>query len=157
VSNTLGAARALLTRSYLGVQHALLSARDALRIAVREGDGALADQARARLRAAHREDLIAEVERESPPTAAPISAPLVRVEIYTEGIWRVDGEPASLPDAIEHFDRLCRALKFNGTWARENLDLHVAAVRIVDDDHCYALWTEQGMTVTGALFQGAAS
>ena len=131
MSSALGAARALLTRSYLGVQNALLSARDALRIAVHEGDGALAELARARLRAAQREDLIAEVDG---------TQPLVRVEIQTEGGWRADGTPTTRERASEHFDRLCRALKFNGAWAEQNLDLRISAVRIVDDRRCYAYW-----------------
>lgn len=149
MSNALGAARALLTRSYLGVQNALLSARDALRIAVHEGDGALAELARARLRAANREDLIAEVDGQ----------PLVRVEIQTEGGWRSDGQPTTRARAVEHFDRLCRALKFNGAWAQANLDLRVSAVRIVDDQRCYAYWNAASgaTTLTGALYEGAAS
>lgn len=149
MSNAIGAARALLTRSYLGVQNALLSARDALRIAVHEGDSTLAELARIRLRAANREDLIAEVDGHQP---------LVRVEIQTEGGWRTDGEPTSRARAIEHFERLCRALKFNGAWAQANLDLRVAAVRLVDDQHCYAYWNAASgaTTLTGALYESAA-
>src|SRR5512147_2746270 len=150
MSNAIGAARALLTRSYLGVQNALLSARDALRIAVHEGDETLAEQARARLRHAQRDDLIAEVDGHQP---------LVRVEIQIEGFWKADGEPTTRARAVEHFDRLCRALKFNGAWAQTNLDLHVSAVRIVDDKHCFAYWNAASgaTTLTGALYEGAVS
>lgn len=150
MSNALGAARALLTRPYLGVQNALLSARDALRIAVHEGDSTLAELARIRLRAANREDLIAEVDGVQP---------LVRVEIQTEGGWIADGAPTTRARAVEHFDRLCRALRFNGAWAQENLDLRVNAVRIVDDTRCYAYWNAASgvTTVAGALAEGAAS
>lgn len=143
MSNAIGAARALLTRSYLGVQNALLSARDALRIAVHEGDSTIAELARARLRAANREDLIAEVDGHQP---------LVRVEIETDGVWRADGEPTTQERATQHFNRLCNALSFNGDWAHKNLGLHITAVRIVDDENCHAYWTETGVIV----FYGAA-
>lgn len=144
MSNAIGAARALLTRSYLGVQNALLSARDALRIAVHEGDEALAEQARARLRHAQRDDLIAEVD--GPEL-------LVRVEVQVDGFWSADDEPTTQANATQHFNRLCSALSFNGEWARRNLELRITAVRIVDEKHCYAYWTENGVFV----FYGAAS
>jgi hypothetical protein len=147
MNTALGAARALLARSYLPVQNAALSARNALRIALREDDGNLAELARARLLAAHRPDLIRDAERQEPFCTDGVRRTVrvddLRVEVHIAGVWRQEGDAAPHEEAVEHYDRLCRALRGHGEWARQHLDLCIDAVRLVDDRGCYAYWSAE--------------